>query len=504
MAGWGVGLGAFAQGFAGGIGLGQKFGEMNQKRQDREAINTIKTEGKAAFDADVAAGKASPDQWNTFFTGKILPQMQQEFAQRGDLRSAKEAGELAELESTRQGRSLFSQALMSAQSGDMDGALGTFGKLAAVPGYGPAGYTFSGTRKLADANGQPSGWAVDYRDGSGKQFSATFKSPDDFMNGLVSIYAPETRIKEMIETRRSARERESALGLYKDKTAHDLQVETQKQQLGLTGVPQGYRRKANGDGIEPIPGGPNDPGTKPGVVTDIYDPQTGQPQKALVNPATGAFTPIGGVKVPPKKPVPATIQNAEAEDLYGVQSITSINDTLDRFSKQIDTKALQLGPLSNFISGAKNAAGLSSTESRNYASFQATLEKLRNDTLRLNKGVQTEGDAVRAWNELIKNIGDPDVVKQRIAEITRLNKVAAEYRRNVIQQRRADNGLEPLDIDRMVVPLPPDDAATTQGGVKTGVSGGAKAAQREGATATNPQTGEKVQFRNGQWVPYGR
>ncbi|MGX7895466.1 hypothetical protein [Tsuneonella sp. HG222] len=31
------------------------------------------------------------------------------------------------------------------------------------------------------------------------------------------------------------------------------------------------------------------------------------------------------------------------------------------------------------------------------------------------------------------------------------------------------------------------------------VSGGA----REGATATNPQTGQKIQFRNGRWVPMG-
>ncbi|MEP9349189.1 hypothetical protein [Xanthobacter sp. KR7-225] len=477
MAGFGVGMGAFAQGFAGGYGLGQKFEAVNQKRQDREAIDKIKTDGRAQFDADVAAGKASEDQWNTFFTGKILPQMQQEFAQRGDLTSAKEAGELAEAENTRQGRSFFRQALMSAQSGDMDGALGAFGKLATVPGYGPAGYTYIGTRKLADDKGQSAGWAVDYRDGSGKSYAATFKTPEDFMMGVASVYAPEVRLKEMIDVRRSARERDNALGLYKDKTAHDLLVETQKRQAGLTGKP---------------------------VVTEVYDETTGQPRAAIVNPATGAVTPIGGVKVPPKKPVPATIQNAEAEDLYGVQSITSINDTLDRFSKQIDTGSLQLGPLSNFISGAKNAAGLSSAESRNYASFQATLEKLRNDTLRLNKGVQTEGDAVRAWDELIKNINDPKVVKQRIAEITRLNKVAAEYRRNVIQQRRADNGLEPLDVDRMVVPLPPDDAASAQGGVKTGASGGAKAGQREGATATNPQTGEKVQFRNGQWVPYGR
>jgi hypothetical protein len=132
---------------------------------------------------------------------------------------------------------------------------------------------------------------------------------------------------------------------------------------------------------------------------------------------------------------------------------------------------------------AKNATGLSNQASRNYASFQAALEKLRNDSLRLNRGVQTEGDAVRAWNELVKNINDPKVVKQRLEEIIRNNKVAAEYRRNVIQQRRADNGLEPLDIDRMVVPLPQeDDAAAGKGGAQAaGGSGGGKSGLKPGA-----------------------
>jgi hypothetical protein len=453
MANYGLGLGAFTQGFAGGLGLGQKFQDAQRRNDDRAAIDKINSDARTAFDSDVAAGKATADQWNDRFNSVVLPQVQQEYIRRGDLAGAREASELAQTEISKQGRSLFGHAMTAATAGDMDGALTAFGKLATLPGYGPAGWTLVGTRKVAGADGKPAGYAVDYRDGAGKTYTASFKDPEAFMIGLESVYAPEARLKEMIAARRAAQDNSAALSLYKDKAEFDFGMDQRKAQAGL--------------------------GVKP-VVTEVYDPKTGQPQVAIVNPSTGDMKPVGGPKAPPaKKPVPAAIQNAEAEDLYGVQNIAGINGSLEKIRKQIDAGSLQLGPLSNFISGAKNAMGISTRESANYASFMATLEKLRNDSLRLNKGVQTEGDAVRAWDELIKNVTDPKVVKQRIAEITRYNNTAAEYRRNVIQQRRYDNGLEPLDVDRIVVPLPQDPQPTEegtkgkdQGRARAGVQGG--------------------------------
>jgi hypothetical protein len=88
---------------------------------------------------------------------------------------------------------------------------------------------------------------------------------------------------------------------------------------------------------------------------------------------------------------------------------------------------------------------MSDADSRNFASFQSTLEKLRNDSLRLNKGVQTEGDAVRAWNELVKNINDPQVVRQRLAEIREINNRAIALRKYNIDVIRSNFGVGPLD-----------------------------------------------------------
>ncbi len=112
---------------------------------------------------------------------------------------------------------------------------------------------------------------------------------------------------------------------------------------------------------------------------------------------------------------------------------------------QIDAGKLKLGPVSNIASQARNMAGMSDEQSRNFQSFQSTLEKLRNDSLRLNKGVQTEGDAQRAWNELIKNINDPKVVKQRLGEIQKINARAANLRKMNIDSIRSNYGMEPMD-----------------------------------------------------------
>ena len=285
-------------------------------------------------------------------------------------------------------------------------------------------------------------------------------------------------------------------------------------------VPTGYR--ATGSGYEAISGGPQDTnalianrrmlaqeaGLQAGTpdyarfmmtgemsatdsaprTTTMYDPETGQPQTAQWDSGSRNWTPIGGVKQALARPVPAAIQKAEAEDLQDVQTIGQLNSQLGGFIDQIDNGKLVLGPVQNRISELKNYADNSDENSRNYASFVAGMEKMRNESLRLNKGVQTEGDAQRAWNEVLANINDPAVVKQRLQEIQRYNATAAEFKKNLVGLRRATSNLPELDIDTVVT-------APATGGPKSGVS----SSPREGQTATNPQTGERIIFRNGQW-----
>ncbi|MFD9887687.1 hypothetical protein ACFWZT_40230, partial [Streptomyces alboflavus] len=148
--------------------------------------------------------------------------------------------------------------------------------------------------------------------------------------------------------------------------------------------------------------------------------------------------------------------------------VGSINADLGAIQQQVREGKLDLGPMANKISEGRNWAGISSENSRAYASFMSTLEKLRNDSLRLNKGVQTEGDAKRAWNELLANVNDPKLVEQRLGEILAINQRAAELRGLANDSMRANFGHEPMDYSQYLK-LP---AAVGQGGAPAGASGG--------------------------------
>lgn len=146
------------------------------------------------------------------------------------------------------------------------------------------------------------------------------------------------------------------------------------------------------------------------------------------------------------KPIPASALKMQQESLDAIGTANSINADLDAISTQIEGGKLKFGPVGNLANRAMNATGYSSEESRNFASFQANMEKLRNDSLRLNKGVQTDGDAQRAWNELFSNINDTKVVQQRLGEIKRLNERAVQLRKQDIDAVRTNYGHEPLDV----------------------------------------------------------
>jgi len=167
-----------------------------------------------------------------------------------------------------------------------------------------------------------------------------------------------------------------------------------------------------------------------------------QYKKAQINKMYRDSSESGSPK-PPRLPVQAV--KAQNEGLETIGALSGINADLSGVEKQIDSGQLKLGPVNNLVSKAKNFVGMSDETSRNFASFKSTLEKQRNDSLRLNKGVQTEGDAVRAWNELFQNINDPQLVKQRLGEIQKINSRGADLQKLNVDQIRANYGAEPLD-----------------------------------------------------------
>lgn len=163
---------------------------------------------------------------------------------------------------------------------------------------------------------------------------------------------------------------------------------------------------------------------------------------------------------PETKPLPATALKLQNEDLRSIGTFNGLDADLAGLQNQIDTGKLNFGLVGNLVNKARNAAGVSSEESRNMASFQAKLENMRSAVLVLNKGVQTEGDAQRAMNEIMANINDKELVKQRLAEIRALNARAVDLKKANIDTIRFNYGHPGFDFSKYDTPsaatnLPP-------------------------------------------------
>jgi len=181
--------------------------------------------------------------------------------------------------------------------------------------------------------------------------------------------------------------------------------------------------------------------------------------KAAAETADGGYS---------SKPLPTAALKMQNDAIDAIGTAGGINKMLSGVEQKIADKKVKFGPVSNLINQGLNAVGSSTEESRNFASFKSDLEKIRNESLRLNSGVQTDGDAQRAWNELFQNINDTDLVKQRLGEIKSLNNRAVELQKLKVDGIRGNYKAAPFDYGKL-----PD-----AGGVSSGSSSGGWGIQR--------------------------
>lgn len=140
------------------------------------------------------------------------------------------------------------------------------------------------------------------------------------------------------------------------------------------------------------------------------------------------------------KPIPTGALKMIQEETNAANTADAINAGLQKHLARIESGRLNFGPVSNVIAQGRNFAGMSTQESRNFQEFKSDLERLRNESLRLNSGVQTDGDAQRAWNELFANLNDEAYVKQRLQTIATLNQRARELRLRNVEMVRENYG----------------------------------------------------------------
>lgn len=111
--------------------------------------------------------------------------------------------------------------------------------------------------------------------------------------------------------------------------------------------------------------------------------------------------------------------------------------------RQIDNGELNLGPMTNGISGARNALGRSNQNSLNYDALMNWAREARDAILAANTGVQTDGDAVRALERIISSPQDEQVVKQAVNRFIQANAATQQVLERDIARRSGPQGGAP-------------------------------------------------------------
>lgn len=175
-----------------------------------------------------------------------------------------------------------------------------------------------------------------------------------------------------------------------------------------------------------------------------------------VDPDTGdiVYTPA-----PTAKPLPVGALKLQDDALENIGAADYVVGESKRLGKLLSEGAIELGPVTNTTSRIRNYLGASSPTSRAYGDLNTTLEKLRNESLRLNKGVQTEGDAIRAMNEVVASRNDPKLLAENIAKLQNINERAVTLQKNRVNSVRQNYGAAPYDFSQATTvsgaPVPP-------------------------------------------------
>lgn len=183
-------------------------------------------------------------------------------------------------------------------------------------------------------------------------------------------------------------------------------------------------------------------------------------------------------------PVGALKELLAVEDALGGTQV--LGGIIAKNRERLDNGTLQIGPLQSLIGSVRTGLGVAGDSDVALNEWNSDLTKIVNESLRLNKGVQTEGDAQRAANELM-NARDARTVRAALGRLEAFNNQA-------IQLQRQKQNLINSNYGRTSTLGDPPTALPRGAGLP---AAGATGAQR----ARNPRTGQVLVLINGQWVP---
>lgn len=182
----GIALGAFTQGFNQGLDTAAKFADIRDKGQLRAGIKQASTEGQAAYEADVAAGTAKPNDPNAALA-YIIPKVANTYMVNGQPEVAAQWADWMETNNAKRGTKLFMSGLSKLQGGDVQAGIDDMTQAANLQGYGPDGKV-TAAEYYDEAAGAVTGYRFTFQGADGETHTKNVATDDvaSFMAGLVN------------------------------------------------------------------------------------------------------------------------------------------------------------------------------------------------------------------------------------------------------------------------------------------------------------------------------
>lgn len=173
----------------------------------------------------------------------------------------------------------------------------------------------------------------------------------------------------------------------------------------------------------------------------------------MVNPDTGELVP--NPNVGPQKPLPVGALNLQDEITNAMANVGNLAYDASDMAARLRRGEIPLKPTGKLEAWGRNQFGISDEQSRAYGEYKTFVEGIRNAVLLLHKGVQTEGDAKRALNQLVSAGNDPKLAADALDKIARMNQRGLKLQEIRLSNLRANYGLPPLDTSKLSSSLSP-------------------------------------------------
>jgi hypothetical protein len=140
-----------------------------------------------------------------------------------------------------------------------------------------------------------------------------------------------------------------------------------------------------------------------------------------------------------QKVLPPAAMKLESEDLDKALSATTLSKDIDSQVNSILTNGVQFNFANNARLAIKAATGATDPETLAYQDYKNFITRITNESLRLNKGTQTEGDAQRSVKEL-GSATSPQAVVRALEKLRDLNAQKVNDANTLIGARRRSSG----------------------------------------------------------------